>query len=804
MPSISETKTYVASNAIALFDVDPHPAENSVLNSLFLGNNITQGLIEDTINGNSHKLGHLYDYGVDEYTLGIPGGTVETIITDSTDITLYIESIEVDPVTVTSVLLERGAYNFFLQDYLVNTHGYNRFNARVTGVPPTIAETMDADKEVFLLEVDTLLQGRLTILSNSVPTDNEVRTATTHDGQSATEVVTTTYTQVDTLTSLPLDKRYSVLQSTELNAGEEGVYAYYVINLESVLKVHVQTNVNIKYSEKVETYYEYADSSVTATETVNKQAVVIQDATEVYSSLSTYPYQDSYIPDFNRSWPYYYVEYHTTDSVGNVKPKHLLYEDGVIPLPGYPKGVVGGDQQFYPVIVLRKDNVDLFSEPYESTDIYTSSKELLSKVNIDVLDLVEGVNASPDIDSIDHAFLVFGVGLTTGNAGGIRYLFEFFDHMSVLVQGSIPGNTNSTPEPDVTWGGLLSPLSSIHITEGGVDMTISWLEITTELVQGKKGNTGFVDLDVEIIDELDILHLYHQIDTNTYKHIRVVNPKHTNFVYKEHTVETRLRDILDQIDGEEDSNFVIPLYNNVVVGLPLFVQSSLFYVAPTLVFYSYEKVKLKWYQTSGFKAILSVVAITVFIVSGVDIYSALSVLISAGEYVAALTYLATIVAISTATTFVFKYLVQLLGEKFAFLLAIAAIIAAAFGEFSGFSELLTIYADDLLLMSINLSDAIVTNIQEELLEIKNAVALFEEEAADLMDELEQKKELLNTKSLLNPFTFVQTQPLLLLDESPTSFYNRTIHNINVGTTGFELVTNYVDLQLTLPTPTHTF
>ena len=107
-------------------------------------------------------------------------------------------------------------------------------------------------------------------------------------------------------------------------------------------------------------------------------------------------------------------------------------------------------------------------------------------------------------------------------------------------------------------------------------------------------------------------------------------------------------------------------------------------------------------------------------------------------------------------------------------------------------------------LAANLSKGITANIQEDMSNLLRKSELFFDEADDLMDELEKKRELLDTSRLLDPFEFIRTEPLINLNESPDNFFERTVHNNNVGVIGFEAISSYVDISLQLPEPSHTF
>ena len=83
--------------------------------------------------------------------------------------------------------------------------------------------------------------------------------------------------------------------------------------------------------------------------------------------------------------------------------------------------------------------------------------------------------------------------------------------------------------------------------------------------------------------------------------------------------------------------------------------------------------------------------------------------------------------------------------------------------------------------------------------LKDETQIFQEQAEDALAELETAQELLETTDLLDPLLFTDhLQPMTLLGEAPSTFYERTIHTGNIGTIGVEYVESYVSIALTLP------
>lgn len=127
---------------------------------------------------------------------------------------------------------------------------------------------------------------------------------------------------------------------------------------------------------------------------------------------------------------------------------------------------------------------------------------------------------------------------------------------------------------------------------------------------------------------------------------------------------------------------------------------------------------------------------------------------------------------------------------------IAAIIAAAYGIQTGVTAgfqattQIGLTAASLLQVSSALSQGInmeLRSMTTDLLADANRFKTFQKDSIKL---LEEKMDLLDADSILSPF--------VILGESPSQLYNRTIHSGNIGTLAFDDIHSYVDRSLRLP------
>jgi hypothetical protein len=135
----------------------------------------------------------------------------------------------------------------------------------------------------------------------------------------------------------------------------------------------------------------------------------------------------------------------------------------------------------------------------------------------------------------------------------------------------------------------------------------------------------------------------------------------------------------------------------------------------------------------------------------------------------------------------FRLFAKLLGPEVAMLIAIVALVVGTYQVFSSGSLQGAPWAMDLLTAANGLSQAAMEMKFDELLGESQQFLSFMEEQNKL---LETAQELLDNPVHLNPF--------VIFGESPTDYYNRTVHSGNIGVLGIEAVTNYTEIALTLP------
>jgi len=244
---------------------------------------------------------------------------------------------------------------------------------------------------------------------------------------------------------------------------------------------------------------------------------------------------------------------------------------------------------------------------------------------------------------------------------------------------------------------------------------------------------------------------------------------------------------------------VIPLDMSLCLQYPDRHQEALFLQAMQLVFNAKVVTKLRWYESSFFRMVITVAAIVVTVTTGQGQVATWAAAFAAGGISAlAFAVLVTVVkaiAVNTAL----KAAVKEMGLENALLLAAVTTLVSLYAG-QGFSSTPGApWASDLLRVSTGLAKAISAQVSDLIGEYQGKQQAFNLMAEQQWEELEEVRKLLDVAGLVDPFTFVGNRPLTILGESPESFYNRTVHAGNIGPLAFDAIEFHVDNALKLPT-----
>lgn len=783
----SKRKITVAAASTPLITREVDLLGESLMRSILRKQDIASTLVEDVINAGGRDIVRAYNYAQSDYYYGLPNGTTETLNYAESDLIFAISNTIGEPVSeIINVLQDNGNPAIEANEYLDDVRDRNLVTGELTNLPSSLTTTLDQQWQAWLNARQAELASEKASIESEYPKtvvtqaphiDDEGNNCTrrvedviTISAQTFEHSSTTNKTAVDDIDYIVntnvYPTGYTFTYNTRRNYVFDGTLTYALSTERTVTLIYGNGTNDVTYSEPVIDTWQ--------TERFPRSESSNYSSQETVSLFNDYDFRDlKYYVQFKtnsgllRSWTY--------DTKSNDYPA-LNYQN-----------LSSLDSPFYPIVPIRHNNVDYCHEDHWSTDRYTTSKKLLKIVGMDIQALREAINENPDIDQIDHAFFMFGVQLQDESQSAKRYLFHFFDHL-----GSLAPNINQR---------------SIRITEGGMDMRLAWDTIDTRIYTGRIGTKGKANSTTNTDANQIVFRL--QFDEDSYKEVTITNLRHTNYVYEGKAVETNLAETLD----EDEFNFIVPLHAGVVQDLPAVVRNELYFDAMQMVFYSYEVTKVKWYQRNFFKNLLKIVAIAVAIISLGTMANEAFILYNAAlaggaTALAALNTAAQVIILDLLKGMVvshaFKLIVSQVDPEIALILSAALVTVGISKGIQAGDLLKNSSADILLKLATGINQGIQLHLADAMQELNREVDTFSKDADEKMDALEEINKEFTLTGIIDPMEFIMSEPIINFNESPDSYFYRTVHSGNVGAMAYEAITKYHDLMLELPKPQHAY
>jgi hypothetical protein len=282
------------------------------------------------------------------------------------------------------------------------------------------------------------------------------------------------------------------------------------------------------------------------------------------------------------------------------------------------------------------------------------------------------------------------------------------------------------------------------------------------------------------------MHSYrHQITENVYEEIQVIGLRMTYHIWAEYTTTG---------DENNDELLMIPLDYAITKRYTMLEREVLYARSMHYIFNSRVVTKLKWYQTGIFRVFLIVIAIVVTIMTyGLTWQGVVAAFTTVAGFQAAVIAFSIWFIKFKLFSLAMSKVVDAIGLEAAFVLAI---IAAAAGMYQVFTEgglANAPWAARLLQLSTGLTSGMQAEFQEEYADLMGDYRTFEEFSKDKMEALDKVNASLDGK--------LHLVPMIIWGETPSDFYQRTVHSGNIGVVGIDAVSSYVDAALTLPTLT---
>lgn len=490
---------------------------------------------------------------------------------------------------------------------------------------------------------------------------------------------------------------------------------------------------------------------------------------------------------------------------GDAKFFTYLVSSGVYP-EITPTNTKAQEAPYYPVVPIRYNNTSL-----SNMDGYSTAKKLLKKIGVNVDDVLAGVENNPDIKDIDYAFIILGFNMDTTSSYAVEYMHNYF---SFLADNSTYDKAAYTAWYDNFRDGLVNntpPMNRLVVSDVMYKSEITYKYITKKVVSGVIGTTGTVDKEIIIREreryyvenkggysftsafylEDSSLFLRKQITDSSYEEIEVRGLMHTNFVNNKGRIESTLKEV---VQDKDNNNFIVPL-NSYIFDHTLSVTKriNLMYDCIQIIINSYEKTKLKWYQTGFFQFVILVITIALTIAGmpelGVTLQTATATEIAV--------MLATQLAITVAVQLAVRVAIKALGINGALATILIVVAAVATYRFTGGSGMKNMpWAKEMMSAVNTLPSAYNREVSAMTEDIMEDMAAFQQSAQTQLDEINKKLEEITKQSNLDPlgiFALMDYYP----NESIDDYYYRHCHMGNPGVLTLDAITDYVDNMLNI-------
>lgn len=450
--------------------------------------------------------------------------------------------------------------------------------------------------------------------------------------------------------------------------------------------------------------------------------------------------------------------------------------------------------QYFPFTYFRYEKVNGADD--KSTDWFKQSKRLLKTIGMEYEQVANAIDENPDIADVEQAMMIMAVPANTKDQNEMRYLHDYFKQLLGL-------SAHATPEVGNPM--TVGLANTIVIQDKRFKMTLGYSNITKKMVMGKIAEEGDYTFALEnktdTVEGIEVATL-RKIFWNTSRKVHVYRKQINHIQYEEVKVydlnmKYHIFQQYSAVGDEDDAILLVPVDMSIVRGYSLPVKENLYSRAMQYVFNSKVVTKVKWYQQGWFKYFMLIVAIVVTVLSYGSTWQAIGAALAAGTItVGAVVYMIAIGILKMLIIgYVLKLFVRLVGPEFAFIVAIAAAMVGAYQAVSAGSIAGAPWAKELLALSSGLTKGVNTELGREFGKLQAESLDFKQYMDAENERLERANDLLKTDHHLNP--------LILFGESPSQYYNRTVHAGNIGVLGITSVEQFFDVSLQLPNLTET-
>jgi len=485
-----------------------------------------------------------------------------------------------------------------------------------------------------------------------------------------------------------------------------------------------------------------------------------------------------------RSWTEHYYGFWSYPLNGTIPQIDQALEEGI-----------SLETEIFPIIPYRMYRESTRSRLGKDSEALKSVKKLVDKMGMDWDYIHDEIHKNEDVKYVEQGVQMFAARMNGGKFLERKYVYAFIERCFFQ-------NEDSSTDGVV-----------VQIKQHDFDMTLSFSYIRREVIVGKLGAKGtyhrFDDSETYTVtkrkhvgnNEYEVTKetksrvvpgIAYQKSNNVYIVYYMGQPKMTFNIWGGHK----------EIANFEDPHFLVPVDNHLLDSLDYSImeRNEMYLRTGHFVFNARKTEKVKWYERGVFKFVLTVAAIALFVFSGFQAWQALALAATMGALALAWTITMMIVK-AIVFKYGFKFVADLLGEEWAWFLAIAAATIGGFKAFQHGSVQGAPWASELLGISSGLANGASYYYQSKIEDLQVDAKKFMEEIEAKEKELERGEDLLEQNTHWSPEEFLNSIYDAFPGESADFFYNRTVHAGNIGVLALDIPHQYVDNVLRLPDPT---
>ena len=467
---------------------------------------------------------------------------------------------------------------------------------------------------------------------------------------------------------------------------------------------------------------------------------------------------------------------------------------------------------YFPFVIFRREGVNRGDPAYQATDEYLTSVKLLEYLNMSYQEMSDAMHDDSDIGDVDQAVMMMGVPITSTNEADIEYMFRYFSRLYDQSPANAKDPHASTDTSvNSKYGTNGGPVESyaVDIQDADFRMTLSFDGIKKTYKVGTACPTGsYVRPTPELILPTNFTFLdgvtpygvatrqknifQHQITDLIYEEITIDNPNVRYHIYRSKGAEA----------GASDDRLMIPVDYDIAKDMNSLQREELYYRSLHFVFNSHIVQKIKWWQSGLFAVILTIVVVVIAFFTGgaaAEFWAALVAGATGTAVMVLIEFLIMQILVGVAFEFAFAVAVDIIGAEEAMWLAAVLLVVGGVKVLKAGKLVVSSTAGNLIQAANGLLDAVGSAYGEAIMDLQDDYAEFKLLSDTLQEELDRGSDLLGNPLYINPFAFTGQEPMVVAGETPDDYFSRMAHSGNVGAKSLNIIQNFVNISLTLPT-----